>query len=979
MTSNYELRFVGATALPSRLSDFDLQYYFRLSSLDIAAVTERFRSDRRAGAALLLLFLRVAGRPLDQVMTVPRNLLRYVGEALGVTVPTIASLRAMYQRTQTFYAHQLWAKEYLGLKDIDQRTSDELMLYLQAHASEVVSVDELVTAAQHWLYEHKLLIPGERAVRDLARKCYATVEKAIYVAVTAAVPASVLQRCRQAVYETRAGNTYTVLEWLKTPPRRHSPTTLAETLDKVAFLKQLSVHEWTLDSIPLEKQRGYAQQMQARRPVKSKEIKEAAATIELVFFLRVTLLELTDSAMYQSGRRVSDLIRQAYHKTQSKQAKASVLYRERCLSVKAIVDDETRPAEERLAQIKELLADVAGKPKASHAAAVRETLIEDAMRVRALLSVLEKLDFGGQATDTSLQNLAALRGFYAGKVSKLPENRSFPTPQSWCDLVNNPDRKRAFQALEAATMQGLSKGLRRGSIWVSHSLSFRERDQMLIAPAAWNAERERHLSLLNLPKDPDTFLEKLLKLVAAGLEAAAEAVEKGALEIRDDGFIHLPALEALPEDSTPRRTVELMFRQIGDVQLPDLMLDLDAHTNFSEILLGRRAKDERELVSLYAALIAHGTEIDAKGVAAMIPGLDPAQVTGAMRALETHGRLRRANARVVEFQTKHDISRNWGSGNKASSDMMALDASRHLYNARVDPRRRTHAIGIYTLVQDRYGIVYDQPIVLNERQAGAAITGVVHHNSAEERIRLELLAVDTHGYTNVAMAVAKLLGFDLCPRLRDLAERKLYLPRKMETPEALERVLVKEVSLTAIRKGWDELLRLVASIRSGRISANVALQRFGSAAQGDPLHKAADHLGRLLRTLFLCDYFSNAEFRREIHSILNRGESVHQLQRAVYYGKVPPERGRRSNEMIAISGSHVLLTNLVIAWNTRRMQEVVDRWRKSGQPVEDAWLRRMGPAHFGHINFRGTFRFGIAKYAEALLQQSAKLAIRGVA
>lgn len=157
----------------------------------------------------------------------------------------------------------------------------------------------------------------------------------------------------------------------------------------------------------------------------------------------------------------------------------------------------------------------------------------------------------------------------------------------------------------------------------------------------------------------------------------------------------------------PVRTVELMFSQIGDVQLPDLMLEVDAHTNFSEILLGRRAKDERELVALYAALIAHGTEIDAMGVAAMIPGLDQAQVTSAMRALETHGRLRRANECVIDFQTKHEISLLWGSGAKASSDMMSLDASRHLWNARVDPRRRTHAVGVYTHIQDRYGIIYD--------------------------------------------------------------------------------------------------------------------------------------------------------------------------------------------------------------------------------------------------------------------------------
>ena len=154
----------------------------------------------------------------------------------------------------------------------------------------------------------------------------------------------------------------------------------------------------------------------------------------------------------------------------------------------------------------------------------------------------------------------------------------------------------------------------------------------------------------------------------------------------------------------------------------------------------------------------------------MIPGLEPTQVTVAMRALEAGGRLRRANERVAEFQSRIPIAALWGDGDKASADMMSLDVSRNLWNARVDPRRRTYAAGLYTHVRDRWGIAYDQPIVLNERQTGVAIEGIEQHNSAADRIRISLLAVDTHGYTNPAMAIAKLLGFDLCPRLRDLAE-----------------------------------------------------------------------------------------------------------------------------------------------------------------------------------------------------------------
>ncbi len=53
--------------------------------------------------------------------------------------------------------------------------------------------------------------------------------------------------------------------------------------------------------------------------------------------------------------------------------------------------------------------------------------------------------------------------------------------------------------------------------------------------------------------------------------------------------------------------------------------------------------------------------------------------------------------------------------------------------------------------------------------------------------------------------------------------------------------------------------------------------------------------------------------------------------------------GRRRDEMIAISGSLALLTN-VIRWNTHRMQTTVDAWRRKGQQVDDDWLHRMGPA-----------------------------------
>lgn len=50
--------------------------------------------------------------------------------------------------------------------------------------------------------------------------------------------------------------------------------------------------------------------------------------------------------------------------------------------------------------------------------------------------------------------------------------------------------------------------------------------------------------------------------------------------------------------------------------------------------------------------------------------------------------------------------------------------------------------------------------------------------------------------------------------------------------------------------------------------------------------------------------------------------------------------------------------------------DTVAQWRNSGQKIEDSWLARMGPVHFAHVNFRGTFKFGASRYAEMFLSQS---------
>jgi TnpA family transposase len=181
-----------------------------------------------------------------------------------------------------------------------------------------------------------------------------------------------------------------------------------------------------------------------------------------------------------------------------------------------------------------------------------------------------------------------------------------------------------------------------------------------------------------------------------------------------------------------------------------------------------------------------------------------------------------------------------------------------------------------------------------------------------------------------------------------------------------------DISLSTIEAGWTELFAVADAVASGRLSAVFACERFGSASRGEKAYKADHALGLLLRTLHPCDTISSDDFRRETLRLLDRGEHVHVLQRQIRRAGFGSRRGRRQEELVAQSGSLTLLTNIVTAWNTARIQASVDQWRATNRrrtPIEA--LRHVSPAGFEHINFDGVFMFPVKQFRSRLLPSSA--------
>jgi len=963
--AHWQDRFLGIGELPPELSIFETEF-FQFSPRDVAAIRKEFRPKYRIAVALQLGFMRLTGARLNAFNVLPRKLLHLVGEQVGEKAPSIASLRSMYRRGNTRRDHQAWVMQWLNIKVHTKRQERMLFAALREASKAIGSVDRLIATARQWLFDKSLLVPATSTLRDICIRAASDTESQIYESICKAVSSEQRLAWEAAIFEKRKEG-LTHLEWLQSAPKRRSQESLRNLFKKIEYLTTLGVADLDLRAVPMERLQMYARQLQHRRPSRFRRLTEVVRTLQLVSFLRVTLSDAADAVLQLAGKLTSDVVSHATEDVRRADGRTLVDYRKILREIFDLVEDSTVSAESLRTKLREMSSTVAPQIHPTRAAAVRARLTEKIPAVRSLLRAMVELPIKGSPNERATAGLSELKTLYARHETALPV-KDRDLARGWEALVDGAaDRERAMRAFEMSTLFELRRGLRRGGCWLEYGNTYRNRERMLIPEEQWKAQRRRHLSFLRLPENPKEYLASLVAAAKHGIDAVSQALARGELSIHE-GDISLPKLEK--EDVPPlvKQARDAIATHIGTIQLPELLLEMDVQTRFSKTLLGHAPQSEHELLLTYGALLGHGTEMNATEVALMIPSLSASEISVTMKALESEDAIGKANRLVVEFIDRLPVMKTWGDGKSASSDMMSLPTSMHLWNARRDPRRRTASMGMYTHVLNQWPIIYHQPIVLGNRQAGAAIEGVVR----QERIELDWLAVDTHGYTDAAMCFARLQSFDLCPRLSNLRERRLTVPKGMDIHAPLASVVDATLQLDCIKERWDDLLRISASISNGTVSAVLVLERFGSAAQGDPVYRAAKMLGRLLRTIYLCDYFTKPVFRREIHRVLNRGESIHTLQRAIHSGEIPHDRGRRPEEMHAISGSLALLTNLVIGWTSLETQSALAALKSHGVIFAPEVLRHVSPIRYSNINFRGTFKFPVKKYLVALLGDEAQ-------
>lgn len=157
------------------------------------------------------------------------------------------------------------------------------------------------------------------------------------------------------------------------------------------------------------------------------------------------------------------------------------------------------------------------------------------------------------------------------------------------------------------------------------------------------------------------------------------------------------------------------------------------------------------------------------------------------------------------------------------------------------------------------------------------------------------------------------------------------------------------------------MLKIVGSLKMGNVNPVQLIPTFKRGNRITMLGRALGEVGRIYKTQHLLSYIDVEDYQRRILTQLNRGESRHNVARAVFYGKkgklYQSYREGQEDQLDALG----FIVNAIIVWNTRYMQEAIDKLRASGAVLKDNEIQRLSPLGYDHINIMGKYSFEVSE------------------
>jgi TnpA family transposase len=936
---------------------------YALSVEDVAFAKAHRRSHNRLGFAIQLALVRDLGRPLRTGELPPQAVISVVADQLGID-PAVFGLYA--QREETRREH---AREIVTALDLQPVRTNDYRMLITAAAREAASTEQgapITKAVIEVLKDRKLLVPVPDLLIRLAMAGRAAARRQAYRELIRGLEQPSIKALDQLLVEQTGYRSY--LGWIAEAPEGAKLKNLKGLIARLEVLRVAAIFDDRRKTIHANR---YGIVARDARILHAREIRRLTVDrrfATLMAFVIERQASITDLAVDMFCKLIG-----------STRRKAEITRKERRLKEADVLEgvalDHLKLGEALLAA-RESNTDLASAITASlgwdgliasmaAASSVvrpdRSNEFDELIERHKSLRKLGRLMFGTfsfrsfRAHDPVLRVVDHLRALYCGR--KLPAQLplAFMT-RKWRRRVRSDGINIDLCAWEVAVLVHLRERLRAGDIWVDGSRAWRSfEDYLLPRPIFALTRAEGRLGLAI----PDSFAEwraERTTTLDAKLKELAKAAAANAIP---DAAISNRGLSISPIREEERDRIVALSRRlyvlVPRIRITSLLAEVHSWTrfldSFTHYRTGETANDE---AALMAAILADATNAGAERMAESSRGVTIHQM---MLMVDRHLRSETyatATAVLVDAQQAHPFAAVWGDGHISSSDGQFFPAGGRgeaslEYNAKYGKRP---GASIYGFLSNRFASFFSRMIQASESEAPYVLDGLLHNESSVE---IHEHATDTAGATETTFSMFHAFGYRLIPRIRNLGNRRLFVIDPDPAYEPLDALIAGAVNMEVIEQHWDEVLRLKASIGAGLVPPSVILKKLSASPRQNRLNQALREMGRIERSIFICDWLLDTKLRRRSHAILNKGESRHALARAVFLHQLGELRSRIAETMAYRASGLNLVINAIILWNTVYLSRAVDYVRGQGIVIPDELLSQVAPLPWAHIALTGDY------------------------
>lgn len=538
--------------------------------------------------------------------------------------------------------------------------------------------------------------------------------------------------------------------------------------------------------------------------------------------------------------------------------------------------------------------------------------------------------------------------------------------KAWQRHVVQDDGRINATAYSFCALDKLRSAIRRRDVFISPSWRYADPRAGLLAGAEWEASRPIVCRSLSLSAQPEATLSELTReLDETYRRVAARLPQNDAVRFENVGDkteLVLSPLEALEEPPSLIALRNEIKARMPRVDLPEILLEVAGRTGCMEAfthLTERTARAADLTTSLCAVLMAEACNTGPEPlVRPDTPALKRDRLMWVDQNYVRDDTLTACNAVLVAAQSRIALARTWGGGDVASADGMRFVVPVRTIHAGPNPKYFNRGRGVtwYNLLSDqRTGL--NAITVPGTLRDSLILLAVVLEQQTE--LQPTQIMTDTGAYSDLVFGLFRLSNYRFCPRLADVGGTRFWRVDPDADYGDLNALARQRVNLDRITPHWDDVLRLVGSLKLGLVPAMGIMRTLQVDERPTSLAQAIAEIGRIDKTIHTLNFIDDEARRRATLLQLNLGEGRHSLARGVFHGKRGElfQRYREGQEdQLSALG---LVVNMIVLWNTLYMDAVLTQLRSEGYPVKPEDEARLSPFGHEHINMLGRYSFSV--------------------